>query len=484
MLEAEEPIGSAWLVEFPEVKRAIAEHCTVAALSEAKRSDLETIKKLTGNSVASALLYASARDAMQAFLIGGATDQALAALAEDCVRNACRGPAKDFFWKSKMEAKPETNDLPPLEPAVFNGDGLLQLPTCWETVCIRILPRAWTVDMYIRSFEPLDVSLDLYSVANTTSRNALARASALMETLTGEVHEGGDMADIDDDASNYKISSIAEMAHLIPEGMSLQRHDLVAYRLLCCLAEALNYSCTELTQAKEATAKDCASAAVVPESVDTPSEALTFSSPELDSHSSSSCSKGLMQCLRLLYAHSESCKKSEELTHGQLMPVQLPIGVVMTVESQDVSSSPDVTNAIEGTMETNTRLSFRPDASLKRRVKQVKEQHKYISESSSDAGDSDDADDSENDSQDGSEEDGSSSEEEEQFEISNSILSRILSVISSIAHLCGDDVGAHRCLSASIALDTGSHSEDRHSHDSKLKMACLLIEMHQFDEVQ
>jgi hypothetical protein len=259
-----------------------------------------------------------------------------------------------------------------------------------------------------------------------------------------------------------EVCEILKFMHLIPESKAeLGVYDVEAFRLLEGLVHALSSAFVE---------------------AHTPWTSLDAPSAE-----PVSCCTGLLEALRLLCVFSDACTLesiSEEESNGssQLensfsVPLKIPIGVNLTVaiepSGHNASDNPlvnEVCNDMSGV--GVPKLTFRPNAELKERILLLKKNnsHKRKTEDSLDEEEIEEEEES-------TEEDlNQSTDDEFCNEISASILARLLSVIASIAHLCGDDVGAHRCLSASIALD-GS------IHDSRLKMACLLIELHQFDEV-
>ena len=391
-------------------------------------------------------------------------DQALAALAEDCVRNACRREAKDYFWKSLTRSQKKDignkymsstssclskryfsyssiEGMSPRHSACYDERGHLKLPNSWEEAFEKLLPRAWTVNMYLQSFEPLEISLDLY-VNETSTITCKQRAADLM--LHSDMGEALDYSGIDDDNSSTKLNEITMMVHLIPEGSLLRSDDMMAFRFLCCLVEALNYSNYEMTSDNYN---------------DTAAEYINFSPLGEDSALSSRCSKGLMEALRLLYSHCDGFYKPGTIECDRKLPLQLPIGVEISVQLD--SESVGVPTLVDSEFdEFIPRLTFRPSPRLEKRIHALKDLCR--SNAGSDVSDME--------------------HESSTYSISASILSRILSVISSVAHLCGDDVGAYECLSA--AIDLGEDIEGHnHYYDSRLKMGCLLIEMHDFDEV-
>lgn len=460
-----------WLSRFPEVRRALMFHFkSCYEPTEDSGKSMDDIKGLVGTTVGAAILYASARDAMEAFLLGGAADQALAALAEDCVRNACRKEAKDFFWKTRMEYKSGSKDIIQPIAAELTEYGHYRLPIKWEQAFQMYLPRAWTVNMYLQSFEPLDIALDVYSSLNTTGTLTMQRVHTLQHDVSESISDRCLINEIDDDDSSYRQSQIAQLVHLLPEGAVLGEQDCAAYRLLCCLVEALNYTSREMRDARvaESNAQD-----------DQESE-LVYSSPALDAATSSKCGKGLMECLRLLCAHCEgvihcSASSGETVLPG---PAKLAIGVLIEVDLQSSGAAESLAGEIDSDQNAVPRLAFRLDAGLKERVRALKHRAADYDDDDSFASEENGADSCELT-------DDSTEEEGDRYPVSSPILSRLLSIVSSVAHLCGDDVGAHRCLSAAIALngDNGESGDSRHSHDCRLKMACLLLEMHEFEEV-
>lgn len=465
MEDEEEPAEqSAWLTEFPALKVALKEHLMPL---EGEHPDVrcgrDDVKRVIGTSVASALLYASARDAMSGFLLGGAADQTLAALAEDCVRNASRKEAKDFFWQSRMSASGSSNMATFV--SVFEG-GNFRLPLQWERSFKMYFPRAWTVNMYLQSFEPLYLALEVYAEDNIVGSAAIRRTAALLSVSD----DSSSLIDIDDDAVVDGATDIAQFSHLLPHGSRLKEHDGLAHRLLCCLVEALVFTSREMVDARD---KESNGTPAV--DVDT-ATLLPFSSAEQNPISSSECGKGLLECLRLLYAFTDAVPMAavSELP----LPHRLPLGVLLSVQLGNAADRGEI-GVEDGCGETCLvpHVNFRLSAELKSRIRSVKEQAEE--ESSDDESDTGEG--SVSNSRDTSGSDESSSTAEE-HSISAPILSRLLSVISTIAHLCGDDVGAHRCLSAAVAL-SAEESGSRHCHDSRLKMACLLLEMHEFDEV-
>jgi hypothetical protein len=320
------------------------------------------------------------------------------------------------------------------------------------------------VDTYLQAYEPLEVGLNLYSLTSTkTSANTdidevsgLDRARSLQYSMYEDTSK----------CEHKEVCEILKFMHLIPESASeLGVYDVEAYRLLEGLVHALSSAFAEAQTPRP--------------SSDAPAAPM-------------SCCAGLLEALRLLCVFSDACAResssdddsseNSELEGSFTVPFKIPIGINLTVaiepSGQTVSDNPlvnEICNDLAGV--GIPRLTFRPNAELKERIRMLKKdkskKHKEENFSDSHSEENEGEDD-----EDSVEEDSNPTESDDEFsnEISAPILARLLSVVASMAHLCGDDVGAHRCLSASIALD-GS------IHDSRLKMACLLIELHQFDEV-
>lgn len=348
----------------------------------------------------------------------------------------------------------------------FDSDTSFELNPAWEASFKRYLPRAWMVDTYLQAYEPLEVSLGLYSLdsAATTAASSeidevsgLDRARSLQQSMYEDISK----------CEHREACEILKFMHLIPESVTeLGVYDVEAFRLLEALVHALSSAWVE---------------------AQTPHSSLD------DSATLTSCCCGLLEALRLLCVYSDACAgddlseedsskdSAENDVSSYSVLVKIPIGVNLSVsiETSDPSSTTDNTLLKEVCSNPEgvgiPRLTFRPNAELKDRIRSIKKEKSKQQKHEED--DSASSDEEQDDGEDGSPRE-SESEDEDEFsnEISTPILARLLSVVSTIAHLCGDDVGAHRCLSASIALDG-------EIHDSKLKMACLLIELHQFDEV-
>jgi hypothetical protein len=130
-----------------------------ADLGEDLGSDIPKISKRTAADKKADMLASAASDALAAFLVGGSSDLSYASAAEEASRESCRVGARKIFEGRRREETKVT---------VLGGDSVVSNEVETEVekegeveVADSAPPRAWLVQSFFASYEPLRVAFGL-----------------------------------------------------------------------------------------------------------------------------------------------------------------------------------------------------------------------------------------------------------------------------------------------------------------------------------
>jgi len=180
-------------------------------------------------------LYDAARDALRAFLLGGSVDLELAAKAEDISREACRAEAKRLYNQRVVRRQ---------RAASLGGSDCMGADAGAARLNPDYLPKPWLVSSYLQGYEPLERGLEIDSGRAEKAHERSVRRQQMEEEAEAKAEEETGVVQVAA-ASNGQAS--VSSAHITPPQHLLdlnalevfRAHDHYCYQLLREAAAAL-----------------------------------------------------------------------------------------------------------------------------------------------------------------------------------------------------------------------------------------------------